>query len=142
MFLLNPETPRPLKAIVEFVVAQSERPGLGQIDPDLFAEGKELFKTGKATNFSFTACADCHALKVVGTDESLGDGAGAGYPTLTGYGGKAWLKSFIKNPASDSLYGAEHNLMPGFEGKISERELDQLVDWMVGDYFRSKKTKE
>ena len=138
--LKKPENEQSLKSLVEFIVAQSERTDLGAFDQNLVAAGKELFNAGKLTNGSFTACSDCHAMKIAETGESLGDGAGAGYPMLTGYGGKQWLKSFVKNPASDSFYGAEHNLMPGFEGKISDRELDQIIDWMVGDYFQPKKS--
>jgi hypothetical protein len=70
--------------------------------------------------------------------DSLGDGAGVGYPSLTGYASKKWLSDFIKNPAHESFYGPDRNLMPVFEAKLSEKELTLLIDWMVGDYFRSK----
>jgi ubiquinol-cytochrome c reductase cytochrome b subunit len=128
------------EALIEFIVAQSERIDYGPYNPNLVATGKEIFKNGKLSSGQLTsACTDCHALKPVGEAESLGDGAGAGYPTLTGYASKAWLKEFVLNPASDSFYGADHNMMPAFHGKLRESELDHLVDWFVGDYFHAKK---
>ena len=137
--LKKPENSDTLVALVEFVVAQSERHDFSPYDPKLVATGKEIFKSGALASGTFTAnCADCHALKPVGETDSLGDGAGVGYPDLTGYAGKVWLTKFIQNPAADSFYGAEHNAMPAFAEKLDERELNQLVDWLVGEYFRSK----
>lgn len=137
--LTKSENSTSLASLVEFVVAQSGRKDLEPIDEKLVAAGQEIFKTGKFSGGSLSAaCADCHAMKPVGGD-SLGDGAGAGYPTLTGYASQAWLKSFINNPAHDSYYGGEHNAMPPFEGKLTDKELNQLVDWMTGNYYRVAK---
>ena len=137
--LKKPENAEAAKALAEFLVAQSERTDFAPFDEALVAKGKELFKGGALPVGSFTAsCADCHALKIAGNVEAFAEGAGAGYPTLTGYAGKTWLKDFIRNPAHDSFYGADHNLMPVFATTLSESELSLLVDWLVGDYFRPK----
>ena len=137
--LKKTENAEALKGLVEFVVAQSGRKDFEPFDPALVAAGKEIFTGGKLAIGSLSAnCSDCHALKPADGSESLGDGAGPGYPTLTGYAGKAWLKAFVKNPAADSFYGADHNAMPAFEGKLSDKELEHLVDWLMSDYFRSK----
>ena len=128
-----------LTSLVEFLVAQGGRKEMQPFDPVLVEGGKEIFKTGKLPSGSFTTnCSDCHALKPADGSESLGDGAGPGYPTLTGYASHQWLTDFVKNPAHDSFYGAERNLMPSFESKLSDKELKQLIDWMVGEYFQSK----
>ena len=134
--LAKPENDQSVKALVEFIVAQSERTDLGTFDQELVAAGKEVFTSGKLANGTVAACTDCHAMKMVNGD-SLSDGAGAGYPKLTGYGGKLWLKAFINDPASETFYGTDHNLMPGFDGKLNGHDLGLLVDWMVGEYFRS-----
>ncbi len=139
--LKKPENAGGLKALVEFVVAQGERKDFEPFDPLLVATGKEIFTSGKLANGALTTnCSDCHTLKPVGAADLLSEGAGPGYPTLTGYGGEAWLKAFVSNPAHDSFYGPSNNLMPAFESNISKQELDQIVDWLVGDYFRSKKS--
>ena len=137
--LKKSENASSLKSLVEFLVAQGGRKEMQPFDPALVAEGKEIFKTGKLPSGSLTTnCSDCHALKSADGSESLGDGAGPGYPSLTGYASRQWLSDFVKNPAHDSFYGAERNLMPAFESKLSDKELKQLIDWMVGDYFQSK----
>ena len=137
--LKKPENADSLKSLVEFLVAQGGRKEMQPFDPSLVARGKEIFKSGKLASGSFTTnCSDCHALKPADGSESLGDGAGPGYPTLTAYASHQWLTDFVKNPAHDSFYGTDHNLMPAFESKLSDKELKQLIDWMVGDYFQSK----
>jgi ubiquinol-cytochrome c reductase cytochrome b subunit len=137
--LKKPENADSLKSLVEFLVAQGGRKEMQPFDPALVETGKEIFKSGKLASGSFTVnCTDCHALKPADGSESLGDGAGPGYPTLTGYASRQWLTDFVKNPAHDSFYGAERNLMPAFEAKLGDKELKQLIDWMVGDYFQSK----
>jgi ubiquinol-cytochrome c reductase cytochrome b subunit len=54
---------------------------------------------------------------------------------LTGYGGAGWLRRFIADPGLPTNYG-DHNHMPAFKTRISDRELDLLVRWMTGDYYR------
>ena len=137
--LQKPENADSLKSLVEFLVAQGGRHDQEPFDPSLVAAGKEIFRGGKLANGSLTAnCSDCHALKPADGSESLGDGAGPGYPTLTGYASKIWLQNFVRNPAHELFYGPDRNLMPVFEGKLSDKELNLLIDWMAGDYFRSK----
>ena len=137
--LKKSENAESLKGLVEFLVAQGERPEFQPFDETLVAAGKEVFKGGQLVSGTFTSnCSDCHSLKPVGAADSLSDGAGPGYPTLTGYAGKTWLRNFVKNPAHDSFYGSDRNLMPAFEAKLNEKELTLLVDWMTGDYFHSK----
>ena len=136
--LLQPENADSLKGLVEFLAAQGGRRELQPFDPALIAAGREIFKGGKLAQGTLTSnCSDCHAMKPVDGTESLGDGGGPGYPTLTGYAGKQWLQDFVKNPAHESFYGVERNLMPPFEAKLSQKELTLLIDWMIGDYFRS-----
>ncbi len=128
-----------LQSLVEFLVSQGGRKEMQPFDPVLVTAGKEIFKTGKLASGFFTAnCSDCHALRLADGSESLGDGAGPGYPTLTGYASRQWLTDFVKNPAHESFYGPERNLMPTFESKLSDKELKHLIDWMVGEYFQSK----
>ena len=136
--LKKPENADSLKALIEFLIAQSQRKDVAPVDEALVAAGKEVFTTGKLASGSLSsACTDCHAMKTVG-GESLSEGSGAGFPTLSGYGGRQWLTSFVQNPAHDSFYGAENNLMPAFESSMSEKELKQLLDWMLGEYFPSQ----
>lgn len=138
--LNKPDNAESKKALVEFLVAQSEREDLGPFDAQLVATGKEIFSSGKLANGSLTSsCTDCHAMKVVGETEPLSEGGGAGYPTLTGYGGRTWLKDFVMNPSHAQFYGPDNNMMPPFDGKLSEKETKQMIDWFVKDYFKAAK---
>ena len=94
--------------------------------------GRAIFETGKLPVGEFeTKCLECHSLQPIGEDKLLGE-VGAG-PTLTGYGGSRWLKEFLQNPGHEKLYGT-NNVMPAFGERMTEKELDLLVRWMVGDY--------
>jgi ubiquinol-cytochrome c reductase cytochrome b subunit len=136
--LTDPANADSLKALVEFVASQSGRSDGKAFDEALVAEGKAIYKGGALKSGSLsTACADCHSMKVTGETESLSDGAGSGYPKLTGYGGREWLKSFLRNPAHEDFYGDKNAMMVFGEQRLSEKELDLLVNWMIGDYFRS-----
>ena len=138
--LTKPENAESLKGLVEFLVSQGGRKEFEPFDPALADLGKAIFTGGKLASGSLTSnCSDCHALQPRDGSDSLGDGAGAGYPSMTGYAGKKWLKDFVTNPAHESFYGPDKNMMPLFEAKLSEKEMNLLIDWMVGDYFQSSK---
>lgn len=139
--LADPANADSLKSLVEFLAAQSGRTDQPPYDAKLVAAGREIFKGGALASGAFTSnCTDCHAMVAVGETESLGDGAGAGYPKLTGYAGREWLTAFLRDPGHADFYG-DKNVMLAFDDKrMSERELDLLVRWMTGDYYRPEAT--
>jgi len=133
--LSKPENADSVKELVEFLFAQSGRTDLGKVDEQLVKAGREVFKSGTLKAGSLTsACTDCHSMKLPGESESLGDGAGAGYPTLTGYASQEWLRRFLRDPGHDDFYGSRNLMLQFHEKRLSERELDLLVKWMTGDY--------
>jgi ubiquinol-cytochrome c reductase cytochrome b subunit len=136
--LTDPANSESLKGLVEFLAAQSGRTDQGEYDKGLVATGKAVFKSGALKSGTLSSsCVDCHAMKVDGDAESLSDGAGAGYPTLTGYAGRKWLKLFLRNPAHADFYGEKNTMMIFDEKRMSEKELDLLVNWMTGEYYRA-----
>jgi ubiquinol-cytochrome c reductase cytochrome b subunit len=128
-----------VNALVEFLTAQGGRTDLGTFDEKLVSAGKDIFKGGALKSGTLSSsCTDCHAMKPVGETESLGDGAGAGYPTLTGYAGRDWLKSFLRAPGHADFYG-DNNIMLAFDSqRLSDEDLDLLVNWMTGNYYRAE----
>jgi ubiquinol-cytochrome c reductase cytochrome b subunit len=123
-----------LAALIEFLAWQSGRKDLGEIDQAKAEAGQKVFEGGELTNGALSsACIDCHTMKLAGAEESLSENPGAGVPTLTGYAGADWLTRFIQNPGHEDFYG-DNNAMPGFERRMTDRDLDLLVRWMVGDY--------
>jgi ubiquinol-cytochrome c reductase cytochrome b subunit len=136
--LNDPANTASFNALVEFVVQQSGRKDQGAIDESLATTGQEIFQLGTLKTGTLSGgCTDCHAMHVAGQDAAISEGAGSGYPTLTGYAGKDWLKRFIANPGHDDFYGTK-NKMPAFGDSMSERELQLLVDWMTSEYFHSE----
>jgi ubiquinol-cytochrome c reductase cytochrome b subunit len=129
--------PEEVDNLVEFMVAQSGR----ELDPPLDLKkveaGKAYFVDARD---GVEACANCHAMNVPkvadGPLEEIAGGDGTA-PDLTGYGSDKWLKSFINNPGADTHYGKK-NRMPAFAGRISDKELQMLVDWMRHQWYEPK----
>ena len=125
-----------LKSLVEFLAAQSGRTDVKAYDPALVAAGQEIFKTGMLKSGSFSSsCGDCHAMKVGDTELSSGGAA----PTLTGYASRTWLKAFLRDPGHSDFYGEKNTMMVFDEKRMSETDLNLLVNWMVGEYYRPEK---
>jgi ubiquinol-cytochrome c reductase cytochrome b subunit len=134
--LLDAANKESLDALVEFLVLQGGRTDLGGIDVNRVALGREIFTGGALKSGTLSAsCTDCHTIKPLAETELLGNASG---PTLTGYAGRDWLKSFLRKPGHADFYG-ENNIMPEFDvGRLPDDELDLLVRWMTGDYYRDE----
>lgn len=134
--LLKPANRESLDALIEFLISQSGRSDIPPVDETLVAKGREIFEYGELADGEFsTSCIDCHALKPTDEEEVLGYPGAA--PVLTQYASSPWLKQFIANPSDEANYGyGEKNAMPAFGERLSERQMNLLVDWMVGDYYK------
>ena len=137
--LSKPENKEALDSLVEFLYQQTGRAGTGEVETPQVVTGKSIFTTGMLPGGGAlsSACTDCHTMKVRWEETPLSENPGAGVPSLTGYGGYDWLKAFIRNPGHADYYG-DNNLMPEFESKLTEEQLELLVRWMVGDYTETK----
>jgi len=116
-------------AMVEYLVAQSGRPGL-ELNQELLQRGEEILSSGSLTEGEISTCDNCHS--ELGGEFELGTDNG-GIPELNGYASYDWLKAFIDNPGSEQFYG-ENNCMPAFADKLSSSDMDLLVRWMTGDH--------
>ena len=96
--------------------------GAELVDGGVLSDGTDIGDDGLAIS-----CSSCHSDVEKEFDP---DSMGEGYPTLSGYMSKAWLKAFIRNP--EGFYG-DSNRMPAYTD-MPEKELDLLVRWMLGDY--------
>lgn len=127
------ENEKSLDDLTAFLQAQGGRVSpKPNFDEASIKRGREIFTSGKLAVGQFESkCTDCHSLKPRGEETVLGEGGTA--PTLTGYAGADWLRDFLKNPGHAQFYG-DHNAMPAFGDRLSEKELGLLVRWMVGDF--------
>jgi ubiquinol-cytochrome c reductase cytochrome b subunit len=115
-----------IDAVVEFIVAMSQRSGVAPPNADLVEQGREFFEAG--SDAIETSCLGCHEMKVNG--EALGSSGLFPAPELTGYGSAEWLKNFIRNPGDKQFYGSR-NVMPAFGDQLSDKELSMLVEWLL-----------
>lgn len=133
--LQDPANAADFDALLEFLLAQSGRPGVISPDDPQYARGLEIFESGSLTSGTLSGgCADCHNLAVRGRPDKVfdyGDG-----PDLTGYMGTEWLRKFIADP--DAYYKSSEdqsrNAMPAFGSQLSPHDLDMLARWLTGDY--------
>lgn len=97
---------------------------------------KKLINEGKTVLASDEKCAGCHKFGDAG---SLGTA-----PDLTGYGSEEWLRELIANPAHERFYADQNDRMPSFakdranpkNNQLSPKELEMLVKWMRGDWYK------
>lgn len=130
--LQAPENAAAYSALVEFLYAQSGRTDAVAVTDEVYTLGRSIFDTGVLqAGVEIEACSGCHTLHVRGEDAVAFEG---GLPNLTGYGGKEWLQQFVSNPAQH--YG-DNNAMPAFAEQLKSHEMDMLVRWMVGEYYRA-----
>lgn len=98
-------------ALVELVYAES---GESDVDAQLVAKGKALFDDG--------SCSDCHSIDWE-TEDEVG-------PNLGRRGTAEMLEAFILEPGHPRWFG-ERNTMPKSAGKYSDRELSELVNYLI-----------
>lgn len=128
------------EGLVEFLYAQGDHADALPADDPKVRWGREVFATGKLTQGEFdSACSDCHSMHVRGEADPLSVDM---FPVLTGYAGKDWLKQFISAPQAHYAGDSGNNVMPGFKDQLTEKELDLLVRYLTGDYYRKEKQAE
>ncbi len=79
-------------------------------------------------------CVTCHTVTALpGARGTLGPGLddiGQRAPTMDGGDGRNYLRDSLLEPGKTVREGFV-NAMPSFAGKISDQELNQMVDWLL-----------
>ncbi len=137
--LSDPANQPSLDALVEFLASQSGRIPQTTEQKDLVDKGRTIFETGGLVKGKLSAnCVDCHSIAAATGKKGAGKDGSA--PALAGYASVEWLKRFVADPGRPENYG-EHNHMPAFKERLSDRESDLLARWLVGDYYHTPETK-
>ena len=118
-----------VQAVSAALSASAALPYQSQADVD----DAEIITAGAADMVNEFSCIDCHK---IGDEGDLGSA-----PDLTGYASREWLIEFIKNPQSERFYDPSNydetdRLMPAFEGKLSQQEIETLADWLRTDWYK------
>jgi ubiquinol-cytochrome c reductase cytochrome b subunit len=118
-----------LEQVLAALTTEAALPGH---EPD--AEAVEM---GRGLISGDAGCVECHKFH---DDGDIGTA-----PDLTGYGSRDWLVGFISNPSHDRFYGEYNDRMPSYDPEaetavMSERQLDMLVDWLRGEWYRPGET--
>ncbi len=114
-----------LAKVIAAVSAEAALPAQAEADArdaELIAEGRDLIRTREMK------CTGCHQFRQPDEDAIA--------PDLTGYGSRAWLMDFLRDPAHARFYGRRNDRMPrfGVEELLSESELGLLADWLRGEW--------
>jgi ubiquinol-cytochrome c reductase cytochrome b subunit len=124
-----------IDAVIEFLQSLSERKREAPADPEKVTQGQEFFALG--SDAVSGTCYDCHSMKIADDPRELfkepSSQVAEGAPDLTGYVSAEWLRAFLTNPGDDRFYGG-HNAMPAFGDRLTPRELDLLVRWLLHDW--------
>lgn len=135
------ERPAELAALVEYLVAQSERSDV-TVDESILEQGRTIFVDGTLSEDSEIAlCIDCHEFQEVEAFGFSGEVFGEeNYaPVLTGYGSTQWVHRMIADPGSH--YG-DNNAMPAFAKQLSESQISLLAKWLTGNFYREIESTE
>jgi len=110
-----------LRAVGEWLYAEGVERGEPAPDAALVTRGAAIVQ-GR--------CSNCHLGRLAPAEEATRDA-----PSLDGWGSREWIYEQMVNPQRLEQYGAR-NHMPRFRAKVSERELQMIVE-----YTRSLRTR-
>jgi ubiquinol-cytochrome c reductase cytochrome b subunit len=120
---LEAKHPGALESLIEAVVAEADLP----VNRAAAAARKPLIEAGRVAVTTSFGCTDCHAFRKADEDATA--------PTLTGWGSRDWMVRLISDPTHADFYGSRNDRMPSYlkDGRLSEREIGMIVDWIRGD---------
>jgi ubiquinol-cytochrome c reductase cytochrome b subunit len=106
-----------MRAVVEYLYAQTVEPGDPPADATLARRGDEIYHQ---------RCTQCHQGE---GDQSETPPEECDAPNLTGWGSRAWIRDQILRPSAPDHYGARDE-MPDFADRVQGRDLEWLVDYV------------
>ena len=118
-----------LARLVKALSAEAALPGQAAVEA---AERAEIEEARALLSSESMGCTECHDYRGV-FEQRLG-------PELTGYGSRAWLEAFIRDPSHTRFYGERNDRMPAFgpDGIMTDDEIGLVVDWLREDWWRGE----
>jgi mono/diheme cytochrome c family protein len=92
--------------------------------------------TTGAQIFTAAGCGGCHQLSTAGTNGTIGPSldelASAAGKREPGKSASQYVHESIVDPDAVTVSGYNAGVMPAYEGKLTEKQLDALVDYLLG----------
>jgi mono/diheme cytochrome c family protein len=117
------------KDVAAYVAFAAQRPGEDQ--GALAQAGLAGATTGEQI-FTAAGCGGCHALSKAGTNGTIGPSlndlasSGDGSP-------EEYVRESLLDPDAVVADGFQAGVMPSFEGKLTDRQIQALVQYLLGD---------
>lgn len=128
--LVRGEDARDVAAYVAFAAARA-----GEDEGALAEAGLAGARTGEQI-FTAAGCGACHKLSKAGTSgetgPSLDDLASAAAERGEG-GPEEYVQESLVDPDSFTVEGFQTGVMPSYDGKLDEKQLSALVDYLLGN---------
>lgn len=127
-----PESEQALATRANVVLALSSRARLSSQAAVDVADSARIAAGLLFMRDTVNGCAQCHKFQDVGVDS----------PELTEWGSRQWMIEFINDPAHPKFFGRDNDRMPSFgkEKSLTDREIEMVVDWIRGEWYRPKAT--
>jgi ubiquinol-cytochrome c reductase cytochrome b subunit len=121
----TPEQKDNLKKVIAALSAEA------QLKPQLAADQRDAasIELGRALLRDEMKCTDCHEFGKKDEDATA--------PSLSGYGSRKWLISFISNSAHPTFYGDKNDRMPAFgpDQILTPHDIGLIADWLRGSWY-------
>lgn len=126
-----PETDQQLATRENVVLALSSRARLSSQTAIDVADSARIAAGLVFMRDTVYGCAQCHKFQDVGLDS----------PELTEWGSRQWMIEFVNDPAHPKFFGRDNDRMPSFgkEKSLTDREIEMVVDWIRGEWYRPTK---
>jgi len=117
-------------AYVAFAAARS-----GEDEGALAQAGLAGAKTGEQI-YTAAGCGACHTFGKAGSSGNVGpnlDELAAQAGKLTDLSAEEYTKESILNPDAFTVQGFQKGVMPSFEGRLDEKQVQELVKYLLGN---------
>ena len=119
--------------VAAYVAFAASRPG--EDEGALAQAGLAGAKTGEQI-FTAAGCAACHTLSKAGANGNIGpnlDQLAAQAGNRTDASPEEYVTESILNPDAFTVQGFQPGVMPSYEGRLNEKQVQALVKYLLGD---------
>ena len=119
--------------VAAYVAFATDKPGQ---DQGALAQAGLEGATSGSQIFVAAGCGSCHAFSEAGTNGTIGPSldelAQAAGQREPGTSAEEYVEQSILDPEAFTVEGFQSGVMPSFEGRLSERQVQTLVDYLLG----------